>query len=71
MSLHVAPCLRYMRGMTATDADITDSNDPVLCEARMHVVMPNAPIAAVVHSLQNPRAQYARFSFVSNRAPLD
>lgn len=36
--------------MTATDADITDSNDPVLCEARMHVVMPNAPVAAVVHS---------------------
>ena len=36
--------------MTATDADITDPNDPVLREARMHVVMPNAPVAAVVHS---------------------
>ena len=39
---------RYIRGMSA-DA-VLDPTEPVLPEAKMHVVMPNAPVSARIRS---------------------
>ena len=40
--------LRYSRGMSAADTSVADPTEPVLPEAKMHVAMPTAPVAAKI-----------------------